>query len=119
MVDATRDLILNCDDIELKPVIVQGWKDKKGNPLTVYIKQFSAKDGEEYLNNVDADGNVKKNQQLKAIATSICDAQGVRLFTKDDVDALANKNFNVLSKLAAEVMRVNFANVDMEQEAKN
>lgn len=120
MVDATKEMILECDDIELVKVTVPMWKDKDGNCLDVYIKQFCADDAQEYMSGADETGRVSESQNIKAIAVSVCDSNGNRLFNKKDVDKLAKKNLQVLNWLANEIVRINFSAVEpIDKQVKN
>jgi hypothetical protein len=120
MVDATREMILDCNDIDLVKVTVPMWKDKDGNCLDVYIKQFSVNDGQEYLNSIGEDGKVPDSMQLKGIIGSVCDCNGNRLFTKKDIEHLKHKNLQVLTWLAEEIARINFSAIKpIEELAKN
>lgn len=117
MVDATRDLILNCDDLALVKLTVPYWKDKEGNCIDVYVKQLSGKEAEAYT---EATDEGKKNRNAHAIIASVCDKNGNKLFTKQDVDALNNKNSNIINWLVTEILKINFKSVDdVEEKAKN
>ncbi len=120
MVDATRDLILNCDDIELVKVTVPGWNDSKDNPIDVYVKQMSGKDAEDYLAQSDDKGDVNAHYGIKVLIVSICDKDGNRIFTKDDVDALLGKNSRIITWLREKILEINFKSMkDLDDLAKN
>ncbi len=120
MVDATRELILNCEDIELVKVTVPGWNDKDGNPIDVYIKQMSGKDAEDYLAQTNDKGNVNERYGIKVLVVSLCNKEGIRLFTTDHIEALLAKNSRIITWLREKILEINFSAInDIDEQAKN
>jgi len=119
MVDATRDLILDADDIELVKVTVPGWKDRNGNLLDVYIKQMSGKDAEEYLSATDEHGVAPETHNIKIVLISVCDSHGNRLFNKKDYKRLSEKNSRIITWLFNKILEINFSAISIEEQAKN
>lgn len=120
MVDATRDLILNADDIELVKLPVPEWKDKEGNIIDIYVKQMSGRDSEEYIEATNEAHGGYKQRNAKILVCSICDKDGNRLFTNDDIEALQDKNSRVMNRLVEDIVKINFKSADeIEDEAKN
>jgi hypothetical protein len=120
MVDATRDLILSADDIELVKLSVPAWKDKEGNVIDVYIKQMSGKDAEEYIEATSPEHGGSKQRNAKVLVSSVCDKDGKRLFTNADIAALQDKNSRVITWLVEEILKINFkSSNEIETEAKN
>jgi hypothetical protein len=120
MVDATRDLILQAEDIELAPLVVPAWKDKDGNAITVYIKQMSGKDANEYLTTVNEENGGYDNRNAKILISTLCDANGDKLFTKNDIDELQKKNSRVLNWIVEKSLEINVKSADaLEELAKN
>lgn len=118
MVNATRDLILNCQDIDLEPVEVPLWKDSEGNPLTVYVRQMSGKQADAYILAIKDEEGVRKN--IGALICCICNQDGNQMFTKDDIDALYEKNSVALNWLTNKVLEINFKSSQaLDEDAKN
>jgi len=117
-----RDSILNARDFGLKEVEVPEWGGE------VYLRKWSAKDRSAYISksvNVDEGGGHVNYEtifdgQVWAVAMSLCDEEGKRLFTDDEIDLLAAKNGDVIQKLCEEVFKLNgLAEKSVEEAAKN
>lgn len=118
-----RDSILGARDFGLKEIDVPEWGG------TIYLRKWSAKDRNAYIGksvNVDEDGSGHVNyeaifdSQVWAVAMSICDEDGKRLFTDDELDLLATKNGDVIQRLCEEVYKLNgLAEKSVEESAKN
>jgi len=117
-----RDSILNARDFGLKEVEVPEWGG------TVYLRKWSAKDRNAYIAksvNVD-EGGAQVNyetifdSQVWAVAMSICDEDGKRFFTDEELDLLAAKNGDVIQRLCGEVFKLNgLAEKSIEEAAEN
>lgn len=120
MVDATRDLILNADDVKLVKVAIPDWKDKDGNILDVYVKQMTGDAAQDYIDSLNELNGGEKFRNAKVLVASICYKNGDPMFTLDDIKALNRKNARVLNWLAEEILRINFKSADeIETDAKN
>ena len=120
MVDATKDLILQAEDIELVKLAVPAWKDKDGNVLDVYIKQMSGDDAQGYIDSMKQENGGDADRNAKVLVASVCYANGDKMFTKADIKAINKKNSRVLSWLTAKILEINFKDADqIEADAKN
>lgn len=112
MVDATRDMILDYEDLDLVKVTVPKWR------LDVYIKQMSGRNADQYVEMTAHDEGLRRN--IKPILLCVCNKDGEPLFNADDLDALYDKNAQALAWLANKVLEINFkSNDDLEKDAKN
>ena len=119
-----RDSIINRKDFGLKEVDVPEWDG------SVFLRKWSGKDRSLFLSkSVDlSDDNPKVNwdtmfgNQVLAVAMSLCDENGEKLFstTQEDLDILATKNGNVIQTLYEEALILNgLAKKSLEDAAKN
>lgn len=106
----TKDDILNCRDITIKPVSVPEW----GGGL--HVKTITGKDRIELV-------RASKAGQMRIewlLARALCDDQGTRIFDDKDVEALGQRNTVVLERLGQEAMRVSGLLPEaVEEAAKN
>ena len=126
----TKAQILNSNDIQIKEIPVKEWGD------TVYIKQLSRAEQDEYLKRQYGATRLKQDgransQEISAVniyghdaylcACGICDEEGKPLFKPSDIDALKKKNGAVIGRIAIEI--IEFSNMtgddELEDEVKN
>lgn len=120
----SRDSIVNVKDFGLKEIEVSEWGG------SVFLKKWSAKERNMYMAksvNIDETGGHVNwetifDNMILAVALSLCDNEGKRLFTDspEDLEILSNKNGDVLQKLFEEIMVINgLATKSIEEAAKN
>lgn len=95
-----RDQILSVADIKPQPVEVPEWM-VDGKPLTVYLKPMTAAERLQFtLAAYGEDGKyIKEGSRGRMLAAILCDADGGRLFTTTDIEALEAKNGRVIERL--------------------
>lgn len=113
----TREQILGV--VDLKPVEVQvpEWNS------SVWIRPMTAAERAEWEGYISGDagknGAVKQARERLAVL-SICDSDGSRQFTNEDIDVLAKKNATALERVGMAAMRLNkLRPKDIEELAKN
>mgnify|MGYP002713187830 CR=1 FL=1 len=106
-----RDTILNADDCKLEKVTVPEWG------CDVFIKVFSGKDREHMLKQ-QSDTESDSEKQALLLITSICDQDGKKVFTANDVAALSEKSSHILDMLTSKVLTVNGLNAEAVEEAE-
>jgi len=126
----TREQILNKVDIEVKEIQVPEWGG------SVYIRQLSRAQQDEYLKRQYGETRLKqdskaKQQEISAVniyghdaylcMCGICDEEGKPLFNREDIDALKKKNGAVIGRIAMEIVRFSAMEMDVtvEEEVKN
>jgi len=104
-----KEVILAAKDRPVKAVEVPEWG------TTVYVSRLSAGDRV-------ALANLARDESLDLAAYAIlfiCDADGNRIFTADDQEALSNKSYEALERIVSEGMEFNGLGPDSIDEAKN
>lgn len=131
----SRDEILNIDDIQVKLIEVAAWKGKVNDP-SVYIKQLTRGEQDEYLKRQWGSTKMKQdkraeNQEISAIniyghdaflcSCGICDANGKRLFNRNDIPKLDEKLGAAIGFIASEIVEFSDMKEDIEamEELKN
>ncbi len=100
----SRENILSKVDVETRPVEVPEWGG------TVHVRTMSGLDRDEFetaANRLRASGRLTSLSRALVVAFVACDQDGARLFSLDDLDALAAKNGIALSRVAAAGMTLN------------
>jgi hypothetical protein len=127
----TREEILGIKDITTKEVAVPAWEGK-----TVWIRQLTRKQQDEYLKrqygSTKMSQNVKaKSQQIDGInlyghdvflcVCGICNEQGQAILTNSDAEILAEKNGEAVGFIASEIVKFSGMVEDVEviEKAKN
>lgn len=113
----TREQILAASDIVYKIVDVPEWKD------TVRVKSLSGTEVDIYQQGLfEGYGETKKinlvNGNARLCTLGIVDEQGKRLFTDDDVAAIAAHNGSILEKIAKTIRQLSGMDA-IEDLAKN
>src|ERR1044071_543543 len=98
-----KDLILNQSDRKTIQLEVPEWTDSNGKPLTIYLREFSAKERDaDAAEAIKADREGKglpDNWRTKFIVRSIVDSEGNRVFADSDVPALSLKNAKAIDRI--------------------
>lgn len=112
----TRDQILGVSDTSIVSVEAPEWGG------VVHVRTMSGADRDEFETAAVAlrkSGKLKGQARALFVAFVACDADGNRLFTLDDIDALGKKRANVLERIAAAGIRLNrLTDLEVEDEAK-
>lgn len=94
----TREQILGADDLKPEPVEVPEWG------LTVFVRMLFGDEREA----LEARRGAEKSRIFPVIvALATCNEQGDPLFTDEDVQALAKKNFKAVHRVAQAAIRFN------------
>jgi len=118
----TRDAILGATDLKVAPLDVPEWGG------TVYLRTITGLERERFEESIspttDEDGKiVKKNLDFfrARFAAMVCaDADGNRLFTDKDIDALGRKSARPLERILKAGMGLNgMGKDDLEELEKN
>lgn len=112
----TREQILAADDRPKKAVAVAEWGGE------VWVKTLSAAQREEWEASIsDANGAMTKRQiRAGLVAASACDENGVAIFTKDDVAALADKAASIIMRIYDAAVSLNeITKEDIDAAEKN
>lgn len=111
----TRDDILGADDLPRIEVDVPEW----GGP--VWVRTMTATEKDAFEDSIlEKRGKGKnatyemtlQNIRAKLLVRTLCDADGERLFTNKDLNALAGKNGGVMTRLFAEAQTLNGLDAD-------
>lgn len=95
----TRDLILAADDLRHEDVHVPEWG------CTVRLKAMTGEERDSFESSILRDrsnpssGVDPRNFHAKFLVRILCDADGKRLFSDDDVELLSGKSASVLDRL--------------------
>jgi len=115
----TRDQILKAKDIPMEKVSVPEWGGE------VMVKGLSGKERDWFeLSVFEQKGRNQKvnmaNLRAKLASLSICDEEGNRLFSEDDVEELAKKSAVALQRVFSIAQRLSgLSNEEAEILAKN
>jgi hypothetical protein len=92
-----REDILKADDLPFEDVDVPEW----GGTVRVRALMASERDRWEAMTYLDSKGNVTTPQDIRAKLVAFCcvDEEGNRLFTEDDISALAKKSARAMNRL--------------------
>lgn len=120
MTRLTKAAILDAEDLKTEEVDVPEWGG------TVLVREFTAADRDAFFVatiRVKPDGTrepVLDGMNAKLVAACLIDENGDRMFSIDDVAALAGKSAAALERVAAVCSRLNrLATSDVEDAAKN
>ena len=116
----SRDAILNSSDLKTKSVEVAEWNG------TVRLREMSLKNRMELFSRFGKKD--EKNPDLLdmaiakswAVAISVVDADGNRVFDESDIERIAEKKCDVIERLVSEMQALNgFAEKSAEEAEKN
>ena len=115
MNDLTREAILSAEDAPLEAVDVPEWGG------TLYVRSMNGIERDSFDSwLVEVPADERTNQRGRIVALCACDAEGARLFTDDDINALGHKSAEALSRVADTAMRLNALSAsDVEDIAEN
>ncbi len=106
--------IIAARDTQIERVPTPEW----GEGSWVYIRVMTGREFD-YFNTQLSSGTLGNLRSL-VCSLALCDEQGGRLFTTDEVDALAEKNALVLDRIYEAVCRVNLLrDIDRDAARKN
>jgi hypothetical protein len=112
----TRDNILDADDLPLEEVEVPEWGG------SVYVRSMNGFERQEFdtwLMETQDDPN-RTNMRGVVVCSCTTDADGVRLFTAEDAEALGKKSAEALNRVFDVAMRLNALSADaVEDIAEN
>jgi len=113
-----REDILKADDLPFEDVEVPEW----GGIVRVRALMASERDRGEAMTYLDSKGNVTTPQDIRAKLVAFCcvDDEGNRLFSEDDISALAKKSARAMNRLWAVASRLSAVlSSDVDALAKN
>ncbi len=112
----SREAIFGAVDLETRPVEVPEWGG------TVYVRTMSGLDRDEFESTaarLRESGDLKRLSRALMVACFACDHAGARLFTLDDLEAIAAKNGVVLGRIATAGLKLNkLDDEEVETQAK-
>ena len=113
-IETTTDLlsaqdILDADDLTTKEVLVEEWKG------TVLLKALSAADAIKFVESSSTPAQ-KKKANVRIVQLCAIDAEGERLFTTKQLEALQQKSLKALNSLALEALKLNGLAPDKDEE---
>ncbi len=105
-----RDRILEAEDSPFEEVDVPEWKEK------IRIRTMSGEERYEFESSLTD----TKNIMVRMLAVTLCDLEGNRLFTLEDMEKLNKKNSKVLIRLFSKAKKLNAIDKsDIEELTKN
>ena len=105
----TRDQILSLDDLPREEVHISEWGG------SVFVRALTGGERDQ-LERMIAKDSVSR---AKIAALCVVDADGCRMFSDKDVDALANKHGGALEKIVNAALRFNTLTDEAVTDAKN
>lgn len=121
----SKEAILKAPITGLKQIEIPEWGG------SIYLRKWSGKDRNKFLAasvSISGNGDVEVNynslfdNMVKAVALTLCDETGLRLFddSEEDVSLLGNKEHDVLQRLYNESIELNSLKAgSVEEAAKN
>ena len=106
-----RDDILKAQDIKTEKVNIPEWGGD------IYVKELTGEERNEYESFLIDLANGKKAHKMdearsRLAVLSICDEEGKRLFTDDDIKALSRKNAKALMRVYGVAQRLSLIGQD-------
>lgn len=100
----SREAILEAEDKRLEPVEMPEWPDAEGNPGIVYVRSITGAERDTYeQSTMQLRGSTVipklDRARVRLVVMTACDEHGSKLFTKDDLTALAKKNARPVERL--------------------
>lgn len=106
----TRDDILKAEDRKIQPLHIPEWGG------TIYLREWSAKDMDTFEKSQQkADEHNSKKRALLA-ALSVCDAEGNKMFSVDDIEQLGEKSTDALDRVLLAVVLMNGWDQESQEE---
>ncbi len=107
-----RSLILGQNDLPTTEITVPEWLDAEGKPLVLRVKSFTVQERDTLENDVLENRKLGIiNIRAAMVARGVVDAEGKRVFSDKDAEALANKNGNAMNRLFDAVLAMNKVDV--------
>jgi hypothetical protein len=109
-----RDAIRNKKDVQIKRLEIPEWDG------VVYIRSISGRERDD-IECIFADENQElseklRNMRARMAVLSVCDNEGNRLFTLQDMEWLGEKNANALNKIFTEARALSgFSKSDIKE----
>lgn len=113
----TREEILGMDDRPTIAIRVPEWKNG-----TVFVRTLTAAQREQWERESDGEGHNRSKGLLRAslVAMAVCDSQGVALFKREDIPALADHSAPALIRVFDAVLAHNKVSAeDVDRLEKN
>lgn len=110
----TAEQITAAKDFRIEPLEMPAWGG------TVYVRSLSLRDGRVFqsVSASAAQGTFNIDDMVKIVAVTLCDADGRRLFSDDNIEALVEKgldNIRVVFDKAVQVIGLTKSGVDEEK----
>lgn len=108
-----RDRILAAQDLQRAAVEVPEWPDEAGAPTVVYVRMMTVRDRETFEGALVAAGGgdgkrvVVPHFRARLVALCAVDADGQRLFSEDDIEALADKSAQAITRISNAAFELN------------
>lgn len=117
----TREQILGIKDLKIEPIFVPEWND------TVYVRSMTGAERDAFEASIYEFNQSTGKSKLKLefmrarlCSFTICDQEGNRLFTDEDVQALAAKNSTALLRIVSLAQRLSaVTDEDLQELEKN
>ena len=98
----TRAQILKAKDYKSEEIQVPEWGD------SVFVRSMSGTQRDAFIGYChDHKDDNDDSATAMLLSLTLCDEDGALLFSQDDIDALNDKDANVLARLAKDAMRIN------------
>ena len=113
-----RELIAKANDRKVEPIDVPEWPGTVGQ---LFVRSISAREQMECVKRFGPDSGVEKKPDEywpALVAYFLCDTEGVRIFADEESGEMADRNVDVLMRIAKTGMKFNGMAVD-ENAAKN
>jgi hypothetical protein len=112
----TKSQILAANDKKLVEIELNGEGEWGGS---VMIRVMSGSERDRFESDFVGGNKTVENVRAKLVAKCVCDAEGVRLFSEEEVPQLGEKSAAVLDKLFSACMRHNrFTKEDVDELGK-
>ena len=101
-----RDDIKNLNDLKMEELFVDEWND------TVYVRELDGEERNNYeaflIEMANSPKKVHKMDEARArlVSLSVCDENGKRLFTEDDIPWLKRKNAKALMRIYGKAQKL-------------
>lgn len=116
----SKAAILAAKDKKMVEVTVPEWLDEKGEPGVVNLRVLTGTERDRFESEFVGGNKSVEMVRAKLVAKCLCDADGTRLFTEQEIPALGEKSAAVLDRLFSECMKLNrFTKEDVEDLAGN
>lgn len=106
----TKDDILKASDCSVEPLDVPEWGGR------IYLRLWSAADLDAFEKSVLGNQQHDDNKRAIVASLSICDADGNRLFSPEDVEELGKKSATALDRVLLRAVEMNRMTVAAQEE---